>query len=167
MIQDLGVEGLAAVRVYGPEVAEVIAKEGPEAIGVLRKSGRAGWRFYVDQVLAHKKKLAAAGVLGLFLADPDLFVDTAGNATRYAAEQFARAGVALTGAAAGGLADGLLAPLGLQGNGPLRGLVMGAAALVAALALLTLLGLPIRLLLRPITWPLKMLFGSRRGHHVA
>ena len=60
MVRRLGPEGLTAVRVYGDDVAEVLAKEGTESIGVLRRTGRAGWSFFTKQVLPHKKKLAAA-----------------------------------------------------------------------------------------------------------
>lgn len=170
MIERLGVEGMAATRAFGDDVAEVIVKEGPESLDVLRKTGRSGWTFFTGTVLPHKGKLAAAGVLALYLANPDQFVDTAGRATQYAVEQFARAGVQLAGAVGGGVvrgldaaASGLLATLGLD-SGPLRGLVMAVAALVALLALMTLVGLPIRLALRPITGPLKWLL---RGPHTA
>ena len=83
MVRRLGPEGLTAVRVYGDDVAEVLAKEGTESIGVLRRSGRAGWSFFTSQVLPHKKKLLAAGVLAAFLANPEKFVDYAGRATEY------------------------------------------------------------------------------------
>jgi hypothetical protein len=102
MIRRLGVEGMTAVRVYGDDVAEVVAKEGPESINVLRKAGRGGWTFFTETVLPHKKKLAAAGVLALFLANPDRFVDSAGRITEYAVDQFARAGIRLAGAVGGG-----------------------------------------------------------------
>ena len=103
MVRKLGTEGLAAVRVYGDDVAEVVVKEGPEALGVLRKTGRGGWNFFTQQVLPNKKKLIAAGVLAAFLADPDKFVDTAGRATEYAIQQFSKAGVNLLGAVSAGL----------------------------------------------------------------
>ena len=61
MIRKLGTEGLSAVRVFGDDVAEILVKEGPESLGVLRKTGRGGWSFFTHQVLPHKKKLAAAG----------------------------------------------------------------------------------------------------------
>ena len=61
MIRRLGTEGLTATRVFGDDVAEVIVKEGPESLGVLRKTGRGGWSFFTREVLPHKKKLAAAG----------------------------------------------------------------------------------------------------------
>ncbi|MFO0956005.1 MAG: hypothetical protein U0800_00915 [Isosphaeraceae bacterium] len=102
LIRGLGVDGLTAVRVYGDDVAEVLAKEGPESLNVLRKSGRPGWDVFTKVVLPNKGKLAAAGVLALFLANPDQFVDTAGNLTQYAVEQFAKAGVQL----AGGIGEG-------------------------------------------------------------
>ena len=44
MVRSLGTEGLSAVRVYGDDVAEVVVKEGPEALGVLRKTGRGAGR---------------------------------------------------------------------------------------------------------------------------
>ena len=81
MVRRLGPEGLSAVRVFGDDVAEVLVKEGPESLSVLRKAGRGGWSFFTKQVLPHKKKLAAAGVLAVFLADPEKFVDFAGQAT--------------------------------------------------------------------------------------
>ncbi len=163
MIKKLGVEGMSAVRAYGDDVAEVIVKEGPEAVGVLRKTGRGGWKFYAEQVLTHKKKLAAAGVLGLFLASPEKFVDTAGRATEYAVQQFARAGVQLAGAISGGATRGLesavggvLAKYGLD-SWVARRAGMVLAGVVALLAALVMLGLPMRVLLRPISWPVRVL----------
>jgi len=130
-------------------VAEVIVKEGPETVGVLRKTGRGGWRFYTETVLRNKKKLAAAGVLALFLANPDKFVDTAGRATQYAVEQFAKAGVQLAGAVGGGAAKGLesaigqtLASYGID-SAVTRKAGMIGAGLVAFLAVMVILGLPI------------------------
>ena len=169
LIRKLGVEGMTAVRVYGDDVAEVIAKEGPRSVDVLRKTGRGGWSFFTGTVLPHKKKLAAAGVLALFLADPDKFVDSAGRATRYAAEQFARAGVQLAGFASDGAARGLETALGqaLAARGidsaAARKVGMGLAGIVAVLAALALLGLPIRWALRPLTWPFRLAFARRRA----
>ena len=148
MVRELGTEGLAAVRVYGDDVAEVVVKEGPEALGVLRKTGRGGWAFFTNQVLPNKKKLAAAGVLAAFLADPDQFVDSAGRATEYAVRQFAQAGVQLAGAVCAGAARGLEASIGeaLAAYGlnfaALRYLGMGLAGLVVFASALVLLGLP-------------------------
>ncbi len=171
MIRKLGVEGLSAVRAYGDDVAEVIIKEGPETVDVLRKTGRGGWRFFTDSVLTHKKKLMAAGVFALFLANPEKFVDTAGRVTEYAVEQFAKAGVQLAGAVGGGAmrgmesaVGGLLAAYGLD-SGPTRWIVMGASGLVAVLALMVLIGLPVRWVFRPITWPFRLVF--RRGSEAA
>ena len=79
-----GSRGLSAVHVFGDDVAEVMVKEGPESLNVLRKTGRGGWSFFRGQVLPHKKKLLAAGVLAAFLADPDRFVDYTGQATEFA-----------------------------------------------------------------------------------
>jgi hypothetical protein len=171
MIRALGVDGLTAVRAYGDDVAEVIVKEGPESINVLRRTGRAGWSFFTNTVLPNKGKLAAAGVLGLFLANPEKFVDTAGQATQYAAEQFARAGIQLASAVGGGAAQGLgqaiTDSLGLT-NATLTRFVGIAAALVAATgAVLVLVGLPLRFLLWPFTLPLKLIRGRapRRTTH--
>jgi hypothetical protein len=162
MIRALGTEGLSAVRVFGDDFAEVIVKEGPESLGVLRKTGRGGWAFFTQQVLPHKKKLIAAGVLAAFLADPDKFVDYAGRATEYAVREFAKAGVQLAGAVGGGAARGLestvsaaLASYGLD-FAVVRYLGMGLAGLVVVMASLVILGLPLRWMLRPVTWPLRV-----------
>ena len=169
MIRRLGTEGLSAVRAYGDDVAEVITKEGPESVNVLRKTGRTGWEFFNAKVLPNKGKLAAAGVLGLFLATPEKFVDTAGRATQYAVDQFARAGLSLAGAIGGGASRGLESALGrtLAGWGidssATRKLGMIAAGLVALLASMVVLGLPTRWLLRPLTWPLRAAMGRRHA----
>jgi hypothetical protein len=169
MIQELGTEGMSAVRVFGDDVAEVIVKEGPEAVGVLRKTGRGGWAFFTSQVLPHKKKLIAAGVLAAFLADPDKFVDYAGRATEYAIHEFAKAGVTLAGAVTVGATRGLeaslaeaLKPYGLN-FAVVRYLGMAVAGVAALWAALVLLGLPVRWMLRPVTWPLRMVLGRRRA----
>jgi hypothetical protein len=168
MIRRLGTEGMSAVRVYGDDVAEVIVKEGPESIGILRKTGRGGWAFFTENVLAHKKKLAAAGVLALFMANPEKFVDTAGRATKYAADQFAKAGIQLVGAVGRGAADGLESAVGRQlaeyglNSAVLRKGGMLVAATAVILSAMVLLGLPIRWFLRPFTWPLRMVFGHSR-----
>jgi hypothetical protein len=169
MIRALGTEGLSAVRVYGDDVAEVLVKEGPGALGVLRKTGRGGWAFFSQNVLPHKKKLLAAGVLTAFLADPDKFVDYAGRATEYAVREFARAGVQLAGAVTGGAARGLeatiaraLAPYGLN-VAAARYAGMALAGAVAVLATMVLVGLPVRWALKPLTWPLRLVNRRRRA----
>jgi hypothetical protein len=169
MIKELGTDGMSAVRVFGDDVAEVIVKEGPESLGVLRKTGRGGWEFFTSQVLPHKKKLIAAGVMTAFLADPDKFVDYAGRATEYAVREFAKAGVSLAGAVTGGAARGLeasiaqvLAPYGLN-FAVFRYVGMALAVLVALAAAMVLLGLPLRWMLRPVTWPLRVLLGGRKA----
>ncbi|WP_165070760.1 hypothetical protein [Paludisphaera rhizosphaerae] len=157
MIRQLGPEGLTAVRAFGDDVAEVIVKEGPESLGVLRKTGRGGWEFFTTQVLPHKKKLAAAGVLAAFYANPDAFVDYAGRATEYAAREFAKAGVTLATAVGGGVVKGLETTIGetLSNYGvdfPIfRRLGAILAGLVAIGALLVVLGFPLRTMLRPVT----------------
>ena len=163
MVRKLGVEGMSAVRAYGDDVAEVIVKEGPESVNVLRRSGRGGWKFYTGEVLKHKKALAAAGVLGVFLASPEKFVDTAGRVTEYAVREFAKADIRLAGAVSGGATRGLeaavgsvLAQYGLDST-LARHAGMLAAGGVALLAALVMLGLPVRILLTPITWPVRML----------
>ena len=168
MIRRLGTEGLSAVHVYGDDVAEGLVKEGPESLGVLRKTGRGGWSFFTHEVLPHKKKLAAAGVLAAFLANPDQFVDYAGQATDYAVREFARAGIQLAGAVGGGAAHGLetaisqtLANHGLD-FAVFRYAGMALAGLVIVVASLVLLGLPVAWLLRPLTWPLRALLARCR-----
>src|SRR5262249_33345049 len=146
----LGPEGLTAVRVFGDDVAEVLAKEGTESLGVLRKTGRGGWSFFTTQVLPHKKKLAAAGILAAFLANPEKFVDSAGQATEFAIREFARAGIQLAASVGGGAVRGLentigeaLASYGLD-LPVLRYLGMGLAGFVVVLSLMVIVGLPIR-----------------------
>ncbi|WP_337177323.1 hypothetical protein [Paludisphaera sp.] len=157
MVRQLGPEGLTAVRAFGDDVAEVIVREGPETLGVLRKTGRGGWEFMTTQVLPHKKKLAAAGVLAAFYANPDAFVDGAGRATEYAVREFARAGVTLAGAVGGGVVSGLETSIGeaLAARGidfpVFRKLGVVVAGVVACGALLILLGFPLRTMLRPFT----------------
>ena len=155
MIRKLGPEGMAAVRVYGDDVAQVVAREGTESLGVLRKTGRGGWAFFTGQVLPHKKKLAAAGVLALFLANPDKFVDSAGRVTEYAVREFSKAGIRLAGAIGGGATRGLEAAVGdalaARGIDSLlaRRIGMGLAGAVAVLAAMVLIGLPIGWMFRP------------------
>jgi hypothetical protein len=165
LIRKLGTDGLSAVRVYGDDVAEVLANEGPESLGVLRKTGRAGWNFFTTQVLPHKKKLLAAGVLAAFLANPDQFVDYAGKATEYAARQFASAGIHLAGVAAQGVESSVAEALAAHGLNfaPFRYLGMGLAGLVIAAAALVIVGLPISSLFRPLTWPLRVVLGRRKA----
>ena len=162
MIRELGTEGLAAVRVYGDDVAEALAKEGTSALGVLRKTGRTGWDFFTTKILPNKKKLAAAGVLALFMADPDKFVDTAGNATKYAVEQFSKAGVALAGSMGDGAVkgltntfSGLIASLGIS-EGLARAIGIGLAVLVVVFSVMILIGLPIRWLMGPFVTGLRL-----------
>jgi hypothetical protein len=167
MVRRLGPEGLTAVRVFGDDVAEVLVKEGPESLSVLRKAGRGGWSFFTGQVLPHKKKLAAAGVLAAFLANPEKFVDYAGQATEFAVKEFAKAGIQLASAVTGGAARGLessiantLAAYGLDFPA-LRYLGMGLAGLVVLLSLMVIVGLPIRWMFRPFGWGLRMIVGRR------
>jgi hypothetical protein len=173
MVRRLGPEGLSAVRVFGDDVAEVLVKEGPESLGVLRKAGRGGWSFFTKTVLPNKKKLAAAGVLVVFLANPEKFVDYAGRATEFAVREFAKAGISLASAAGLGAARGLESSIGetLSAYGlnyPLfRWLGMGLAGIVAASALLILLGLPVRWLVRPFAIlfrPIGFLFDRMSFH---
>ncbi len=168
MVRQLGPEGLTAVRVFGDDVAEVMAKEGPESLNVLRKTGKGGWSFFTHQVLPHKKKLAAAGVRAAFLVNPDKFVDYAGQATAFAAREFAKAGITLATAAGNGAAQGLESSIGqaLAAHGldqpVFRYLGMALASLVALGWLFVIVGIPVRLMLRPVTWPVRWLVGRRR-----
>ena len=168
MIRKLGTEGMAAVRVYGDDVAEVVAREGSESLNVLRKTGRPGWKFYTEQVLQHKKKLAAAGVLTLFVADPDRFIDGAGRITEYAVDQFAKAGVSLVSAVGGGVVNGLSHSFGdwLASQGInldiARYLGMGLAGVTILLATMVLLGLPIRWVFHPFGWAIRLVRGGRK-----
>ncbi|MFO0950245.1 MAG: hypothetical protein U0835_03660 [Isosphaeraceae bacterium] len=167
MIRSLGTEGLSAVRVFGDDVAEVMVKEGPETLGVLRKTGRGGWSFFTTQVLPHKKKLLAGGVFAAFLADPDKFVDYAGRATEFAVREFSKAGVQIVGAISTSAAKGLESAVGdfLAGYGlnfavaRYAGMILAGG--VAVMAGMVVLGLPIRWMLRPFTWPLRLVLSRR------
>lgn len=169
MVRQLGPDGLTAVRVFGDDVAEVLAKEGADGLGVLRKAGRGGWAFFTRDVLPHKKKLAAAGVLALFLASPDKFADYAGRATEFAVREFARAGVQLAGAVGVGAARGLDASITetLAGYGLdhpwVRSVGIGLSGLVVVLSLLVIVGVPVRMIVRPLAW----LFPQRVGRRPA
>src|SRR5579883_682552 len=172
LVRRLGPEGLTAVRVFGDDVAEVLAKEGPESLGVLRKAGRGGWAFFTREVLPHKKKLAAAGVLAAFLANPEKFVDYAGQATEFAVREFAKAGIQLASAVGGGAVRGLENSLGmaLAAYGldlpVLRYLGMGLAGFGVVLSLMVIIGLPIRWMLRPFLWPVRLITGFRQTRRV-
>lgn len=169
MVRRLGPEGLTAVRTFGDDVAEVLVREGPESLGILRKTGKGGWNFFTEQVLPHKKKLAAAGVLAAFMANPDKFVDYAGQATEYAAREFARAGVSLASAVGGGAAKGLEASIGeaLAAHGLnfaiFRYVGLALAAVVACGALMVILGFPLRLMLSPFTWIARLFKFKSKG----
>jgi hypothetical protein len=159
MIRRLGPDGMTAIRVFGDDVAEVLVKEGPESLSVLRKAGRGGWSFFTNTVLPHKKKLAAAGILAVFLANPEKFVDYAGQATEFAVREFARAGIQIASSVGGGAARGLedsigqaLAAYGLD-FAILRYIGMALAGLVVITSLLVIVGLPIRWMFRPFLWP--------------
>jgi hypothetical protein len=173
MVRRLGPEGLTAVRVYGDDVAEVMAREGTESISVLRRTGRSGWSFFTKNVLPHKKKLLAAGVLAAFLANPEKFVDYAGQATEFAVQEFAKVGIQLATSVSGGAVRGLensigqtLSAYGM--NSPLlRYLGLGLAGLAVLLSFLVLVGLPIRWLFRPLLWPYRMAMSIRRARRMA
>jgi hypothetical protein len=173
MVRKLGPEGLTAVRVFGDDVAEVLAKEGTEGLGVLRKAGRGGWSFFTNSVLPHKKKLAAAGVLAAFLSNPEKFVDYAGRATEFAVREFAKAGIHLASAVGGGAVRGIEGTIGaaLASYGLdfplLRYLGMGLAGLVVVLSLMVIVGLPIRWMLRPFLWPLRLVAEFRQARRAA
>lgn len=166
MVRRLGPEGLTAVRVFGDDVAEVLVKEGPESLGVLRKTGRGGWSFFTQRVLPHKKKLAAAGVLAAFLADPEKFVDYAGQATEFAVREFGRAGVQLVSAVGGGAVRGLETTIGqtLASYGldfPIfRHLGIALAGIAVAVSFLIVVGLPLRWLFQPFRWVLRWTAGG-------
>jgi len=168
MVKQLGPEGLSAVRAFGDDVALTLAKEGSGGLSVLRKTGRGGWSFFTRQVLPNKKKLAAAGVLAAFVANPEKFVDYAGRATEYAVTEFTKAGVQLATGVAGGAARGLettigrsLASYGLD-FAVLRYLGMALASLAVVLSSMVLLGLPMRWM----TMPLRPLFRLLRGKRI-
>ena len=70
MVRRLGPEGLTAVRVFGDDVAEVLVKEGPESLGVLRKAGRGGWSFFTETGLAPQEEAGRRGRAGRLPGQP-------------------------------------------------------------------------------------------------
>ena len=106
-------------------------------------------------------------MLGVFLADPDRFVDTAGRATQYAVEQFGKAGLSLASAVGGGAVRGLgnslgsiLAAWGLDGAIG-RGLGVALAVLVVAVSAMVLFGAPLRMLFGPFAWAFRLVRGKK------
>ncbi len=172
MIRGMGAEGLSAVAVYGDDVAEVLAAEGPQAVNVLRRTGRPGWKFFTETVLPNKNKLAAAGILTAFIAAPEQFVDMAGQATDFAVRQFATAGIQLATAVGGGAVRGLETAVGgwLEAQGLnfaiFRYVGMIAAAWVVIVSAMVVIGLPARLATAPVrlaAWPFRRIFRTMRG----
>lgn len=172
MIRAMGADGLSAVSAYGDDVAEVLAAEGPQAVNVLRKTGRPGWNFFTGTVLPNRNKLAAAGVLTAFLAAPEDFVDMAGKATDYAVRQFATAGIQLASAVGGGAVAGLEQAVGnwleVQGLNfsAVRYLGMFLAGWVVISSALVVIGLPSRIALAPVRlllWPVRRLFAGDKS----
>ena len=70
MVRRLGPEGLTAVRVFGDDVAEVLVKEGPESLGVLRKAGRGGWSFFTKSGPAPQEEAGRRGRSGRLPGQP-------------------------------------------------------------------------------------------------
>ncbi len=172
MIRGMGADGLSAVAVYGDDVAEVLAAEGPQAVNVLRRTGRPGWKFFTETVLPNKNKLAAAGVLTAFMVAPEQFVDMAGQATDFAVRQFATAGIQLATAIGGGAVSGLETAVGtwLESQGlnfaAVRYLGMIAAAWLVIVSAMVVIGLPARIATAPVRaaiWPFRRLARSIRG----
>lgn len=172
MIRGMGADGLSAVAVYGDDVAEVLAAEGPQAVNVLRRSGRTGWKFFTETVIPNKNKLAAAGVLTAFLAAPEQFVDMAGQATDFAVRQFATAGIQLASAVGGGAVRGLETAVGswLETQGlnfsVIRYVGMVAAAWAVIVSGMVIIGLPARIAKAPFAlalWPVKRIVRLIRG----
>jgi hypothetical protein len=168
MVRRLGPEGLSAVRVFGDDVAETLVREGPESLGILRKTGRGGWEFFTKQVLPHKKKLAAAGILAVFMANPEKFVDYAGQATEFAVREFSKAGIQLVSAIGGGAARGIDSSIGqaLAAYGidfpVLRYLGMGLAGIVVVASFMVVVGLPVRWVFWPFSWVKRRALGHRQ-----
>ena len=172
MIRSMGADGLSAVAVYGDDVAEVLAAEGPQSVNVLRKTGRSGWKFFTETVLPNKQKLAAAGVLTAFMIAPEEFVDMAGQATDYAVRQFASAGIQLATAVGGGAVAGLETAVGtwLESQGlnftVVRYVGMFLAGWVVFSSAMVLIGLPSRLAMAPVRlalWPFRRIMKFARG----
>lgn len=172
MIRNMGTDGLSAVAVYGDDVAEVLSAEGPQAVNVLRRSGRPGWKFFTETVLPNKQKLAAAGLLTAFIAAPEEFVDMAGQATDFAVRQFATAGIQLATAVGGGAVAGLESAVGnwLEQQGlnftiaRYAGMVL--AGWVVFSSAMVIIGMPARMASAPVRmllWPLRRVLRGLRA----
>ena len=70
MVRRLGPEGLTAVRVYGDDVAEVLAKEGTESIGVLRRPAAPAGRSSPSRSCRTRRSWLAAGRPGRVPGQP-------------------------------------------------------------------------------------------------
>ena len=83
------------------------------------------------------------------------------------------AGIQLASAVGGGAAKGLESAIGSQlaaygvDSVVLRKVGVGLAAIVAFLATMVVLGVPIRWILRPLTWPLRLLWPGGRAANAA
>ena len=88
-------------------------------------------------------------------------------ATQFAVEQFSKAGISLASAVGAGAAKGLETALGNQlsahglNNVVLRRLGMILAGVLVFGATMVILGMPVRWMLKPVTWPLRMVLGRK------
>ena len=103
-----------------------------------------------------------------FLANPEEFVDYAGQATEFAVREFAKAGIQLASAIGGGATRGIqssmdqtLAGYGIHGPA-LRYFGIGLSILVVVLSLIVIVGLPVRWLFRPFGWLVRRVVACRR-----
>ncbi len=65
------------------------------------------WDFIQTYIRPHWKMLAGSGLVAAFLLEPDLFIDTAGQLTKHALQEFSRLGIEVSAAVAEGTADGI------------------------------------------------------------
>ena len=105
----LDVDGLYLAKVYGDEVVEATARLGDRRfLKVVRRTGEHGVEFFRKWIKPHWKKWAGTAALTAFLAEPDAFIDAAGNLTEHASEQFTRLGIKVASAPFTGVATGII-----------------------------------------------------------
>ena len=156
MVRRLGPEGLSAVRVFGDDVAEVLVKEGPESMSVLRKAGARRLVVLHEYGLTQQEEAGRRGRAGGVPGQPREVrrLRRPGHRVRRPRVRQGRHSACLgrrAGRSPRAREFDRQKPWPSYGlNFPvLRWLGMGLAAIVAAGALMIVLGLPVRWLLRP------------------
>lgn len=124
-IRDGGPETIAAIGLHGDDAArqlrifdgqlaagKIIAPAGQRAANLqdlgrfLSNGGDNAWKFWRESVVPHLGKWLAGGAISAFLIAPDLFIDSAGNLTKYGTEKVLELGGEVLANALKGVAAG-------------------------------------------------------------